>query len=133
MRPRCGLMTGRFWTGRALGLVVMASACRTNHVPDLTVTEAAQIISGAPEFNRYARLLRVGRLNHPKDSMAFVTFGAFSFVYLNAPPDAVPIEARVEFYYHEARWYLSEFSYVGYEGPRDFHTVNVYDGPDKKH
>ena len=35
--------------------------------PDLSFSDAADIISRAPEFHRYARLVKVARLDHVKD------------------------------------------------------------------
>ena len=46
----------------------------TIRIPDLTVLEASVLISRAPEFNRYARLLKVERVNHLGDSMNSVSF-----------------------------------------------------------
>ena len=105
-----------------------ASSCAVR-IPDLSFSDAASIISRAPEFNRYARLSRVESLDHAKDSMDSVTFGKFTFQYLNAPDGAPPIEASVDFRYHEGKWYLNQFDYGC---PRDCHFVKVYDGPDKR-
>jgi hypothetical protein len=113
--------------------VVMAlltgSGCFVARVPDISFSEAAEIISRAPEFNRYARLVKVERLDHWKDSMNSVTMGRFTFQYLNAPTDAALIEASVDFRYHEGKWWLGSFDYGC---PSDCHFVNVYDGPDKR-
>jgi hypothetical protein len=108
---------------------LMGSSCVVARVPDLSFQEAAEIVSRAPEFNRYARLVKVEHLDHAKDSMDSVTFGKFAFRYLNAPAGAVLIEARVDFRYHEGRWYLNPFDYGC---PRDCRHAYVYDGPDKR-
>ena len=47
-------------------------------IPDLPYSEAEKIISRAPEFNRYARLLNVKRINHLKDSLDSVSYGFFT-------------------------------------------------------
>ena len=105
---------------------LMDASCYVTRVPDLSFSGAGEIISRAPEFNHYARLSQVERLVHEKDSGDSVTFGKFTFQYLNAPVDATLIEASVDFRYHEGKWYLNEFNYGC---PRDCHFVNVYDGP----
>ncbi len=105
------------------------TGCFKNNIPDLSFTDAADIISHAQEFNRYARLIKVERLDHQKDSMDLATFGKFTFQYLNVPADAPIIEATVDFRYHEGRWYLNQFDYGE---PPDRHYVYVFDGPDKR-
>ena len=107
---------------------LMGSSC-VARVPDLSFAEAAEIVSRAPEFNRYARLVNVERLDHAKDSMDSVTFGKFTFQYLNAPAGAAPIEASVDFRYDEGKWWLNSFDYGC---PGDCYIVNVYDGPTKE-
>jgi hypothetical protein len=107
----------------------MFAGCYVARIPDLAFSDAAEIISRAPEFNRYAHLIKVESLDHAKDSMDSVTFGKFTFQYLHAPADAAPIAARVDFRYHEGKWYLNQFDYGC---PRDCHFVYVHDGPDKR-
>ena len=102
--------------------------CDVIHVPDLSVSDAASMISRAPEFNRYARLIKVESVDHQKDSMEGATFGTFAFLYLNSPANAPLIEATVDFRYQEGKWYLNEFDYGC---PHDCHFVYVYDGPGK--
>ena len=115
--------------GWSCAIAAVLTGCATHEtVPDLSRTQAARIISAAPEFNRYARLVEVSRLNHPTDSLNFDTTGGFSFVYLNSPADTQPIQASVEFQYHEGNWYLNQF---WYGCPHDCRTVYVYDGPQK--
>ncbi len=109
--------------------LAIGPSCYVDRVPDLTLSRASGIITQAPEFNRYARLVRVERLDHAKDSMDFVTFGKFTFQYLNAPHDTPPIRADVDFRYHEGKWYLNQFDYGC---PHDCHFVYVFDGPDKR-
>jgi hypothetical protein len=111
-----------------IGLLVLAGCGVLAPIPDLSEAEAARLISGAPEFSQYARLVAVQRLHHSKDSMSDDTMGAFSFVYLHSSSDQSAIEAGVDFRYHEGRWYLNEFDYGC---PRDCHFVEVYDGPEK--
>jgi hypothetical protein len=122
---------GRSQTG--VFCVAMASAlaagCYVNRIPDLSLAEASEIISRAPEFNRYARLVKVERVDHAKDSMDDMSFGKFTFAYLNSPSDAPLIEASVDLRNHEGKWYLNQFDYGC---PRDCHFVYVFDGPDKK-
>ncbi len=112
-------------------LCVLAAGCDTRPViPDLSLAEAAEIVSRAPEFNRYARLVNVDSLHHARDSMDHVTFGNFTFRYLGSAPDAPLIRASADFRWHGSKWFLNEFSYGC---PRDCKTVWVRDGPDKKH
>jgi hypothetical protein len=98
------------------------------HAPDISLSDAAGIISRAPEFNRYARLVEVESIYPQKDSMAGVAFGKFTFLYLNAPINSPLMEADVDFRYHEGQWYLNQFDYGC---PTDCHSVEVHDGPDK--
>jgi hypothetical protein len=119
---------------RAVGAAVLftASSCDSPlqwRTPDLSRSEAAAIISACPMFNQYARLLSVDSLNHAKGSMAFATFGTFTFAYLNSPADANPIHATAEFQYHDSKWHLDRFDYGC---PKDCHSVDVHDGPQRK-
>jgi hypothetical protein len=109
---------------------VFSANCYVNRVPDLSPSDAVSLISRAPEFNRYARLVKVESIHHQKDSMEGVSFGTFAFLYLNSPADAPLIEATVDFRYHEGKWYLNQFDYGC---PHDCHFVYVYDGPEKHH
>ncbi|HXI39964.1 MAG TPA: hypothetical protein VNH18_09530 [Bryobacteraceae bacterium] len=97
-----------------------------NRVPDLPSGKAADLISQAPEFNRYARLVKVEQIFHQKNSMDEVSNGQFTFQYLNSPVDAAPIKANADFRYWEATWHLNEFDYGC---PTDCHTVGVYNDP----
>ena len=108
---------------------VIAASCYITRIPDLPSREAAKIISRAPEFNRYARLVNVERVDHMKDSMDSVSYAEFTFLYLNSPSDAPPIKAQADFRYIEGKWYLNGFHYGC---PTDCHFVNICDGPDKK-
>jgi hypothetical protein len=92
----------------AIALAV-SSGCVS--IPDLTVSGASALISQAPEFNRYARLLRVERVDHLKDSMDSVSFGLFTFVQLNSRQDALPIKGWADFRYWDREWHLNEFDY----------------------
>jgi hypothetical protein len=107
---------------------VTAFSCYMIRVPDLPLAEAAKIISRAPEFNRYARLVKVEAVDHMKDSMDGVSYGQFTFLYLNSPSDAPPIKAQADFRYIEGKWYLNGFDYGC---PKDCHFVDIFDGPDK--
>jgi hypothetical protein len=110
---------------------LLSSSCSLPRPPDLPIADAAKIISAASEFNRYARLVKVERVDHLKGSMDTVSYGEFTFRYLDHPSDAPTIMAKADFRYIEGKWYLNEFFY-GCPGT-DCHSVNVYDGPDKKH
>lgn len=61
--------------------------------------------------------------------MDYVSYGKFTFRYLNSPPGSPPIKADADFRYHEGKWYLNGFDYGC---PGDCHFVDVHDGPDKK-
>ena len=74
---------GRSKTITALACAILAS-CMITRVPDLPVGEASKILSRAPEFNQYAKLLTVERVDHMKDSMDSVSYGHFTFLYLNS-------------------------------------------------
>jgi hypothetical protein len=81
----------RRWLPIALSVAVgfgMAAIYYAAHVPDLSPKQAADLISRTPEFNRYARLIKIETLFHQKKSMDSVTDGTFTFQYLNFPTDA---------------------------------------------
>ena len=80
-------------------------------IPDLPRSEAARIISRALEFNRYARLLTIERVYHLKDSMETVSYGIFTFVYLNAASGTPPIKGFADFRYTDRGWHLNQFDY----------------------
>lgn len=132
---------GRSHAGLILVCLVLA-ACPAIHyltrIPDLDRSEAAKIISRAPEFNRYARLLHVERVDHLKDSLDSVSYGFFTFAYLNSPSDAPPIKAWADFRYWDREWHFNQFDYgcnhsALDNGMRatDCHTVDVYNPPPK--
>jgi hypothetical protein len=113
-----------------VALFVLASQCDRRRIPELSKTEATEIISRAPEFNRYARLLTVDQLlDSNDDSMAGVTYGKFTFQYLGAPADAPLIRGDLDFRYQEGKWHLNGFTY---DCPGKCKTVHVYDGPDRR-
>lgn len=115
----------------ALSTLFACCGCMSRpKIPDLPGSEAARIISSAPEFSRYAHLVRVEHLSHPTDSLDFATFGTFTFQYLNAPENSQPIEGTVDFRYYKGKWYLNQFNY-GCPGHCEY--VYVYDDPNKKH
>ena len=125
----------------SVGLVVVCATCTgcsIISVPDLTVPEASILISRTPEFNRYARLLNVRSVLHLKDSMDSVSYGLFTFVYLNSPPDTPPIKGWADFRYWEGKWQLNQFDYgCNHSGldpamqATDCHSVDVYKPPSK--
>lgn len=102
---------------RVFGFVVttvfaLGAGCDITRTPDLTVSEAAKLISRAPEFYRYARLTRVERVDHLKDSMDSVSYGLFTFVQLASPSTAaVPIKGWADFRYWDREWHLNQFDY----------------------
>ena len=120
------------YPARIYGILISLAAfgCNTAPVPDLQPEEAAQIISHAPEFRRYARLLRVESVVHDKGSMYHFSFGEFKFAFLDSPSGTPPIQARVQFQYQEGKWYLEKFDYGC---PRHCRVITVHDGPDRKH
>ena len=70
------------------------------------------MISRAPEFNRYARLLTTDRTAREGESLADCCYyGYFTFRYLDAPSDATPIKAQAQFRYYDGMWHLFNFSY----------------------
>jgi hypothetical protein len=116
-------------SGGVAVLLGMVTGCRVFGPPDLSPREAADIISRAPEFNRYSRLVKVRSIDHLKDSMDSVSYGDFTFQYLNSPADAPPIEANADFRYLDRKWYLNGFDWGC---PSDCHIVWVHDGPRKR-
>jgi hypothetical protein len=129
-------------TGLILVCLVLA-ACPAIHyltrIPDLPRSEAAKIISNAPEFNRRARLLSVERVLHLKDSMDSVSYGLFTFIHLNSAPDTPPIKGWADFRYSDREWRLIQFDYgcnhrgldATMQGTMDCQSVDV-DNPPKK-
>ena len=86
-------------------------ACNSRS-PDLTSEVAAVLISNAPEFNRYAKLVRVDSLTRQGDSLAeCCCYGFFAFSYLNAPSDAPTIKAYADFRYWDGTWHFTGFDY----------------------
>ena len=83
----------------------IAAICYANYIPDLSQARAPELISGAPEFNRYARLVKMEGIAHGKGSMNSMSYGSFTFRYLNSPADAPPIHAEwVDFQYWDRTW-----------------------------
>jgi len=109
-------------------VVGIAAIEYADYIPDLSLVNATQLISGAPECNRYARLVKMEDLFHFKDSMDGMTRGTFLFRYLNAEDDASPIKAKVEFQYWDGEWHLTRFDYGC---PSDCHIVDVNNDPPK--
>ena len=103
-----------------------AVAWYADRVPDLPIARAAELIIKAPEFNRYARLVKVDGLYHEKASMKRRSDGSFAFQYLNARADALPIRANVHFAYWRGAWHLGAFDYGC---PSNCHFVDVYNEP----
>jgi hypothetical protein len=95
------------------------------HVPDLQQQRAADLLSRAPEFNRYARLGKVESLVHLKNSMDVVSTGTFTFVYLISSGRQMPIKARADFRYWQHSWHLTSFDYAC---PSDCHIVDIDNG-----
>jgi hypothetical protein len=62
--------------------------------------------------------------------MKTVSYGSFSFNYVDAPPDATPIKARADFRYGDGKWELNEF---GYRSAMNYQSVVVYKEPPKEH
>jgi hypothetical protein len=89
----------------------IAAGCSIVRIPDLTVSEATRLISRASEFNRYARVIKVERVDHLKDSMDSVSFGFFTFVQLDSPSTATPIKGWADFRYWDREWHLNQFDY----------------------
>jgi hypothetical protein len=136
---------GIYTRGRHAGLILVClvtAACPAIHyltgIPDLPLPEAAKIISRAPEFNRYARLLNVERVDHLKDSMGSVSYALFTFLPLNSAPEAPPIKGWADFRYWGRGWHLNLFDYgCDHRGldattrATGCHRVDVYNPPPK--
>ena len=98
------------------------------HVPDLSPAKAADLISRAPEFNPYSRLIQVQGIFHFTNSMDTASSGTFTFRYLNSPADTAQIKASADFSYWDGTWHLNQF-YWGW--PDECHTVDVQSDPPK--
>ena len=116
----------------------VCASCYMLRIPDLSASEASLLISRAPEFNRYARLLKVERVYHQKDSMDSVSYGLFTFAYLNSASDAPPIKGWADFRYWDREWHLNQFDYGCDHSGLDptmratqCHSVDVYIPPPK--
>ena len=107
--------------------------------PDLTPQLAADLISKAPEFNRYAELLKVDSLTRQADSLAECCYyGFFTFRYLDGPAGAPTIKAYADFRYWDGSWHLDAFDYgcdhsalIGGTHASDCHSVHCYNPPPK--
>lgn len=107
----------------AVGIVISTrSLYHSIHVPDLSRTEAASLISRAPEFNRYATLVSVEEPYHLKNSMDQMSMGDFTFRYKDASVNEPTIQADADFRYWDGEWHLNEFSYGC---PKECHTVDI--------
>ncbi|HTQ54309.1 MAG TPA: hypothetical protein VMI94_07595 [Bryobacteraceae bacterium] len=105
-----------------VGLLLCVAAIRQVWIPGLHPAKAAALINAAPEFNRYAALVSVARVDRLKGSMASVSYGVFTFRYLNSPVDAAPIKANADFRYWGGSWHLNQ---LDYGCPADCRIVNV--------
>jgi hypothetical protein len=125
--------------GLILACLVLAACAAVRYftrIPDLPKSQASKIISRTPEFNRYARLLSVERIDHLKDSLDSVSYGLFTFVYLNSTPDAPPVKGWADFRYWDREWHLTQFDYGcdhraldSTMRASDCHSVDVYNPP----
>jgi hypothetical protein len=118
------------WIAGIISLVVVAylgaAAYYSDHVRELSISQAANLIAGAPEFNRYARLVEVVSIQQGKDSMKRWSGGRFTFHYLNPVAGVPPIRANVQFAFWRRAWHLTHFDYGC---PSDCHFVTVYNEP----
>jgi len=90
---------------------------------DLSIGTASELISRAPEFNRYAKLLTVDSTTREPDSLADCCYrGIFTFQYINAPAGQSPIKASAEFRYYDRAWHFTHFDYGC---PTDCHFVDT--------
>jgi hypothetical protein len=113
-------------------------SCGTIRIPDLTLTEASMLISRAPEFNQYARLRKVERVDHLRGSLDSVSYGLFTFLQFDSPSDAPLIKGWADFRYWDGKWHLAEFDYgCDHSGldptmrATNCHSVGVYNAPPK--
>jgi hypothetical protein len=107
------VVNGRVVVGLvAVGVFGLGVGCNILGPPDISIRDAAKLISRAPEFNRYARLIGVGRVDHLKDSMDSVSYGYFTFVQTGPPAAAAaPRKGWADFRYWDREWHLVEFDY----------------------
>jgi hypothetical protein len=95
------------------GIVIIALAglawLVAPHSPDLTPTQAKQIISATPEFNQSRAVVAVSETTRAGDSMAdSLYFAKFTFTSSGATE---PIAADAEFQFWNGGWHLQQFSY----------------------
>ena len=111
--------------------VFLTSGCHSRP-PDITQSKAAELIERAPEFNQYARLVKIGRIVHATHSAETISEGDFTFRHLDAPADVPPIQGNADFRYWDGTWHLNQFEY-GCRGVQldDCHIVHVYNDPPK--
>jgi hypothetical protein len=123
MKTLIGVLISIATVAVLVGLALSVAVVHQLAIPDLPLAKAVELIKAAPEFSRYAALVNVVSIDHLKDSMASVSYGVFTFRYLESPADAAPIKARADFRYWEGSWHLNQFDYGC---PADCHIVDVY-------
>src|SRR5581483_6104822 len=111
MKTLIGVLISITTVAVLVGLALSVAVVHQLAIPDLHSNKAAELIKAAPEFNRYAVLVNIVSIDHLKDSMASVSYGAFMFRYLNSPVDTPPIQAKADFRYWEGSWHLNQFDY----------------------
>jgi len=77
--------------------------------PSLTPAKAAALISGRPEFNRYATLVAVSSTTRGADSLKDCCYTA-EVTFVQNGSKAV-IQAYAEFHYNEHAWHLDDLWY----------------------
>jgi len=125
--------------GRSLVAYLFVLAACALHSPDLTPQFATELISKAPEFNLYARLVKIESVTRQKDSLSYCCYyGSFLFRYIGAPDGSPPITAYAEFRYWDETWHFTGFDYgcnhsalTGAATASDCHTVHCYNPPAK--
>jgi hypothetical protein len=80
-------------------------------IPHLPSSEAAALISQAPEFKRIGRLVRVDNVFHYKDSGFEGSRAQFEFTLFNSDRKTPLIKGNAGFAYWDRSWHLKEFSY----------------------
>ncbi|HUI54337.1 MAG TPA: hypothetical protein VLY04_05170 [Bryobacteraceae bacterium] len=97
MKTLLGVLTSILTVAVLVGTVLFVAVVSERMIPDLAPVRAAELVKAAPEFNRYAVLVQVRDIRHMKASMASVSYGDFSFRYLNSPRTHPQSQRRVIF------------------------------------
>jgi hypothetical protein len=107
-------MRKRFQLFLVLIVIPFAAGCGS---PDLTRSEAGQIIARTPEFNATRKLINVKSTTRGADSLDYCCYTAeFIFEFTVPVPSTrisvgTSVDAVGEFRYWDGKWHLQSFDY----------------------